>query len=70
MAQQLARLPVYEMNLRAGWANDNLVLINQRPHLVELVEHAIDALARYRTSEGDIIIAANRHEAVALSQFR
>lgn len=33
------------MNHHAGRANDDLVLIDQRWHLVALVEHVIDALA-------------------------
>ena len=39
MAEQLARLRVYKMDLRTRWANDDLVLIEQR-RLVELIQHA------------------------------
>src|SRR6516225_5050885 len=46
------------MNLRAGRTNDDLVLIDQRRHLVALVEHVIDTLARYQASEGDVAIHA------------
>jgi hypothetical protein len=34
------------------------MLIDQRRHLVALVEHVIDTLARYRASEGDVAIHA------------
>jgi hypothetical protein len=54
MAQQFARLPTYKLNLGTGWTNDNLVLIDQRRHLVALVEHAIDPLACPRASEDDV----------------
>jgi hypothetical protein len=55
------------MNLRAGRTKDDLVLIDQRRHRVALVEHVIDALARYRASD-----MAHHHskqpQTVALSQ--
>jgi hypothetical protein len=44
------------MNLRARRTNDDLVLFDERRHLVALVEHVIDALACYRASEGDVAI--------------
>jgi hypothetical protein len=56
MAQQLSRLSVYKMNLRAGRTNDDLILIEQRRRLVALVEHVIDALASCRAGKGRVAI--------------
>lgn len=50
MTEQLARLPVYKMNLRAGGANDRFMIVG--PRLVALIQPVLDELACRRADEG------------------
>jgi hypothetical protein len=51
MTERLASLPVYKVNLRAGGANDHLMIVG--PHLVALIQPMLNAGACRRASEND-----------------
>lgn len=68
MTEQLARLPVHKMNLRAGGANDHLMIVGQR--LVAPIQPVLDELACRRTGENDRAIHTTMIVALGCAQLR